>query len=138
MNNQEQSSVKRFFISRLFLFITIPVAGLVFFGYVRSYYNGYKINQEIKTLQQEISSLEKKKIESMTILEYVMSPGFVEDTARTELNMKKPGERVLVVKNQVSYEVGKSSVVPSRQQLNNPLKWWYYFKNKGENLTPEE
>lgn len=125
-----QSSIRRFLGSRLFLLIAIPTAILVVFGYVRSYYSGYKINQEIASLEAEIKSLEHKKLESMEILNYVMSPDFVEEKARTELNMKKEGESVLIVKNKNSYnmyEIKKSE--DTRQKISNPLKWLYYFKH---------
>ncbi len=130
---QQTSSVKRFFVSRLFLFIAIPLVLLIAIGYVRSYYSGYKINQEIAALESEIKSLESKKIESMEILKYVMSDDFVEEKARTELNMKKPGEQVLIVKNQLEYDDNRMSQKEkstARQRISNPLKWWYYFTHR--------
>lgn len=129
--NDEKVQVKRFLGSRLFLIIGVPLALLVAFGYVRSYYNGYKVNQEIAALEKEIKTLEHKKIESMEILDYVMSPNFVEEKARTELNMKKEGENVLVFKNENTYqerETYKSE--ETGQKMSNPLKWWYYFTDK--------
>ena len=127
----EKNQVKRFFGSRLFLIIGIPLALAVILGFVRSYYSGYKVNQEIANLEKEIRTLEHKKIESMEILNYVMSSGFVEEKARTELNMKKEGENVLVFKNENSYldrEISKNE--STGQKISNPLKWLYYFTNK--------
>jgi cell division protein FtsL len=125
------SPVRRFFTSRLFLFVAIPLALLVGLGCVRSYYSGYKINQEILTLKSEINSLEHKKLESMEILNYVMSRDFVEEKARTELNMKKEGENVLIVKNNNVYNSHQFvNSYDSRQKVGNPIKWWYYFIDK--------
>lgn len=127
----EKIKVKRFFGSRLFLIIGIPLALLVAFGYIRSYYSGYKVNQEIAALEKDIKTLEHKKLESMEILDYVMSSGFVEEKARTELNMKKEGENVLVFKNENVYSDRESYKNDSTgQKISNPLKWWYYFTNK--------
>lgn len=127
----EKTQVKRFLSSRLFLIIGIPLALLVAFGYVRSYYSGYKVNQEIAVLEKEIKNLERKKIESMEILDYVMSSNFVEEKARTELNMKKEGENVLVFKNENTYSDRESyKDTYTGQKISNPLKWLYYFTNK--------
>ena len=125
---RQSTTLKRFFTSRLFLFIAIPAVILVAAGLVRSFYTGYKIDQEILGLELEIKSLEKKRLESMEILKYVMSDAFVEAKARTELNLKRPGEKVLIVTNQGRDRDDRADVsVPSRQPLSNPVKWWYYF-----------
>ena len=67
----------------------------------------------------------------MEILNYVMSPDFVEEKARTELNMKKDGENVIVFKNENSYSKRENRIhINTGQKISNPLKWWYYFTNK--------
>lgn len=60
------------------------------------------------------------------MLSYVLSPDFVEEKARLELNMKRPGERVAVVN---VGEGGQPTEEPAAalQDFGNPLKWWYYF-----------
>ena len=126
-----KTQIKRFFGSRLFLIIGIPLALFAAFGYIRSYYSEYKVNQEIAVLEKEIKTLEYKKIESMEILNYVMSQNFVEEKARTELNMKKEGENVLVFKNENIYsDQGSFKDDRAGQKISNPLKWLYYFINK--------
>jgi cell division protein FtsB len=124
---REQSPVQRFFASRLFIILGLVCVLLITTSYIRGYYQDYKIQEEIRTLQGEISQLEKKKIESLEILQYVMSPDFVEEKARTEFGMKKPGERVIVLAD----ESGERTPVERReeggQDLNNIRKWWYYF-----------
>lgn len=125
---RHSSSVRRFFTSRLFLFIAIPAVIIAAFGLIRSFYTGYKIDQEIAALEAEIKSLEKKRLESMEILKYVTSDLFVEAKARTELNLKRPEEKVLAVINpEAGRDAARAISAPSRQTLNNPLKWWYYF-----------
>lgn len=125
---QEQSLVRRFFASRMFLFVAFVLAIMVAFGYARAYYQDYKIRQNIKSLQEELRGLENKKLESMEILKYVVSPEFVEEKARTELNMKKPGENVVIVDGLVlaDREKVEDKITPS-YDLKNPIKWWYYF-----------
>ncbi len=133
MQKNEKSFLKRFFGSRWFLVTAFAVAVLVAFGYARAYYQDYKIRQEIDSLQEQVKKLEHKKLESMDILKYVTSDAFVEEKARTELNLKKPGENVLIIKNQAesvgAEETAQKSPV-EKTLLNNTMKWWYYFLNR--------
>lgn len=133
MQKNEKSFFKRFFSSRWFLVTAFAVAVLVAFGYARAYYQDYKVRQEIDSLQEQVKKLEHKKLESMEILKYVTSDAFVEEKARTELNFKKPGENVLIVKNQaeqVEIEETAQNLPVEKTLLNNPIKWWYYFLNR--------
>lgn len=103
---------------------------LVSFNYARVYYQDYEVRREIRELEEEVKNLEQKKIESLHILQYVTSPSFVEEKARTELNMKKPGEHVVIVQT-----LKTPTETPEEQPANeedltgksNPIKWWYYF-----------
>ena len=132
-NKQKVDFKKRFFSSRLFLFIMLGIAVVVAVGYARAYYQDYKIKQEIKSLQDEVSSLQKKKIQSLDLLKYVSSTAYTEDQARIELNMKKPGENVVFVNNSENSDKQAVDVyqeVDSGQFVSNPLKWLYYFIHK--------
>jgi len=130
-NRKQQSFVTRFFSSKLFLFVGFFVIIILALNFVRGYYQKYKVDQEILLLKEEISSLERKKIESMEILEYVSSEVFVEEKARTELNMKKEGEKVIYIKQgSVTEKKSNQKKEPRNiigQNVSNPVKWWYYF-----------
>ncbi len=127
----DKSGFKRFFGSRLFLLTSLIVTILIAFSYARAYYQDYTIKQEIRELQNQVKNLEKKKIESLEILKYVMSPSFVEEKARTELNLKKPGENVIVIPSQSGKDLKGYTLEDqgesSSEYLKNPTKWWYYF-----------
>jgi len=133
MKRQQQSALRRFFASRSFLIIALIIAMSLALGFARAYYQDYKIRQEISNLEEEVRSLETKKLESMEILKYVVSESYVEDKARTELNMKKPGENVVFIENlgQVNsddLEQDNYTVADVDESLlSNPRKWWYYF-----------
>jgi cell division protein FtsB len=128
---QDTSTFKRFFLSCLFIIIILAFIGLILFGYARTYYRNYKVKEEIASLQSEVKQLEKKKFQSMELLNYVTSDSFVEEKARTELNLKKAGENVIVLPNLASSSHEKLqkniSQEASLQDLPNPIKWWYYF-----------
>lgn len=130
MTRHLQSVLRRFFASRAFLLTLLAAALLIIIGYGRAFYQDYKIKQEIGRLQGEVKQLEKKKLESIEILEYVLSKNYVEDKARTELNMKKPGENVVFVTHLEQQKKDGSNQVVSQEPLNNSIKWWYYFTHK--------
>ena len=129
MPQKKEAKFQGFFTSRLFLIILLVLFFLVLFAYGRSYYREYKIRQEINSLRLEVKNLENKKIESLEILKYVTSDKFVEEKAREELNMKKPGENVLVINNLQEHN-DKDVEHVDKEVLNNPIKWWYYFIHK--------
>jgi cell division protein FtsB len=133
--HKQHSAFRRFFGSRLFLLTAFFAAVFLAFGYARGYYQDYKIKEEIRLLQEEVKSLERKKLESMEILEYVTSPEFVEEKARTELNLKKPDEMVLVIQQREEKEDEQKKELDNRQTgqpAPNHLKWWYYFTQHQE------
>jgi cell division protein FtsB len=125
----------RFFNSYLFLFASIIVAVMVIFSYSRTYYQEYQVQQEINRLQADARKLETKKLELLDALRYVKSSSFVEEKARTDLNMAKTGEKMLL------FEASGSSSVGSRQSENNVVvlnntsnyfRWWNYFMEEAE------
>lgn len=131
----EKSLVRRFFASRWFLFVALVLAIMVAIGYARAYYQDYKVRQEILKLQEEVKAQQKKGFELTQILKYVSSPEFIEDKARTELNLKKPGENVMIVNGLVQNNQVDSQEPVEKSLLNNPVKWWYYFIHKDINLN---
>ena len=133
IRHPQSSPLRRFFTSRLFLVVIFGMIGLIIFGSIRTYYQDYKVKQEIASLQDEVNNLQKKKFQSMELLQYVTSNAFVEEKARTELNLKKPGEHVLIIPNIQKSQENKeanSQISQSGQNLSNPIKWWYYFIHK--------
>lgn len=132
MKNPEQKSVlRRFFQSRLFLIVTSLALVFITFSYARAYYQEYQVRQKIKELEAQVQSLEGKKLESLKILEYVTSNNFIEAKARTELNLKKPGEKVVFIDDLTNLTTSTSTIVAvDEKRLSNPLKWWYYFSRR--------
>lgn len=126
--SRQHSPLRRFFASRLFLLIALIVIALVALSYARAYYQDYTIRKEISDLQEEVQQLQRKRLESMEILAYVKDDAFVEEKARTDLHMKKPGEYVMFVEHiGTRIEADQGSEEESGQEMSNPLKWWYYF-----------
>lgn len=130
----QESPIKRFFGSRIFLIVAFLLVALVAFGYARAYYQDYRIRQEISALEDQVKRLETKKLESMELLKYVSSDAFVEEKARTELNLKKPGEHVVVIRHEENRPFKETTAEAQEEDLSNPIKWWYYFTH----VTPPD
>lgn len=124
----KNKTIKKIFNSKIFLVVLIVLVFLAGSAAFRSLYRNYKVNREITRLENKVDNLKKEKIESMKILEYVSSKKFAEKKARTELNMKKDGENVMVIKDE--NEQDKESAEDKKQKVSNAVKWWYYFTNK--------
>ena len=124
------SSWKIFFSSRLFMLAASIIAIMAVFGYARAYYQDYLVAQEIQHLQDQAKSLQAKKMELLEVLKYVKSDSFAEEKARTELNMVKPGEQVLVVpKVAATDNRQENNGMVGWNNISNYKKWWYYFIN---------
>jgi len=100
----------------------------------------YKINQEIKDLELEISNLENKNLKLNNLVKYLESDQFVEEQARLKLNYKKDGEKMIVIKNNDNltsesdssadaniYNLSRVKESVNIKKIYNPQRWWYYF-----------
>ena len=121
---------RQIFKTRWFVITLLSLFLFLLFQYGNTIYQNYKVQQQIESLESEVASLEKKKIESLEILRYVTTPVFVEDTARVELNMQKPGERVVIIDDKFIATTTSTLAQNSPPPLHNPMKWWYYFTHK--------
>lgn len=130
MPSAQENSWKVFFGSKLFILVAFVIAAMVVFAYGRAYYQDYLVRQEIAQLQDQAKKLEAKKMELLEVLKYVKSDSFTEEKARTELNMAKPGEQVVVVaKSDVQSNRQENSDVVILEGISNYKKWWQYFVN---------
>lgn len=109
------------------MLLILGVSAMFMFAFARNYIQDYNIKKEISALKNEVQALETKKLESLEILDYVMSDTFVEEKGRTELHLKKPGEKVLVIQNTQKQQDIEIKDPLERQHLSKPARWWYYF-----------
>ena len=119
---------KNFFSSQIFVVIVAIVAVMVVFEYARAYYQDYQVCQEIAYLEDQAKKMESKKVELLEVLKYVKSDNFVEEKARTELNLVKPGEQVMVVpqiKDRSNRQ--ENEAVVRLKNIPNYQKWLNYF-----------
>ncbi|MBI5729216.1 MAG: septum formation initiator family protein [Candidatus Magasanikbacteria bacterium] len=131
MSVRETRPGKGFLASRWSLIIGVVVLLTLTVAFARAYYQNYRTQEEIRRLRAEASYLEAKKLETLEALKYVQSPAYVEEKARTELNLVKPGERVAVIPGTVvagAAGIGQSTEkVVESASVSNSRRWWDYF-----------
>ena len=122
---------RNFFWSRWFLAIGFLVVIFVITAFARAFYEDYQVRQEIARLQEDVKRLEVKKLSTLDALAYVKSEDFIEEKARLELNLAKPGEQIGLIPNVAGIKVGqKNDNMLEFKNLANPIKWLNYFLHK--------
>ena len=85
------------------------------------------LNGQILELQTEAERITNKNKDLSGLINYLQSGSFTEKEARLKMDLKKPGENVIVVTNpEVEVKPSQESK-EEKPRLNNPTKWWYYF-----------
>jgi len=96
----------------------------------------YRINQEIKALEQEINDSGKKNEALQKMISYLESDQFAEEQARLKLGLKKQDEQVAVIggvksgsQDPISQVMGENRLAgPAAVKIDsNLVKWWTYF-----------
>jgi len=126
---------KQVFYSQWFLLVLFLLAIFLIFSYIRAYYQESRVRSEIDSLHEEVESLEAKKIKTVEILKYVQSQAFVEEKARTELNLLKPGEKMAIIPSgSIKTDIGQSEQdLLKWSNVKNPIKWFKFFFFKDNN-----
>ncbi|MFH1522247.1 MAG: septum formation initiator family protein [Patescibacteria group bacterium] len=97
----------------------------------------YNVNKEIKELEDEIVGLETNNKDLKRLVTYLESDQFVEEQARLNLGLKKPGEEVAVIKdNSLNLITGgqeaknKINNEANSKEGANSQRWLDYFFRK--------
>jgi cell division protein FtsB len=124
----------------------IITAGLVLvvialgYAFSRRAWQQYQLRQGIAALTNERERITSKNRELQDVITYLSSPGFVEQEARLRMDLKKPGEQVLVIDDSQKTTAtatampifsvpGYEKAVPPAPRTN-PQKWRDYFFSK--------
>jgi len=123
--------IKKLLSSKVFLFfIVLALIGLVI-SLGQESYRKYQLTKEINGLKSEIERLEGKNQQMADLMEYFQEGSYLEKEARLKLNLKKPGEKVVVISQPAVAEVDKGIVAETEKEVGNETtnfwKWWEYF-----------
>lgn len=107
----------------IIILISIPLA--------KNITKRYRISQELKELNEEISELENKNKHFKELMVYMESDEYIEEQSRLNLGLKKEGEEVVVVQDNkatiLKNEQNVAGAPKFRRLSSNPGKWMAYF-----------
>ncbi|MEA1962823.1 MAG: septum formation initiator family protein [Patescibacteria group bacterium] len=116
------------------IFISIPLA--------KNVNKNYNINKEVVKLEEEINRLKNKNSELGNMIDYLKSDQFIDEQAKLNLNYKKAGEELVVIKNKDEQAIKTSTEAKNiyniqgfnkqiiEKKITNPKRWGYYFFNR--------
>ena len=122
--------------SKIFFILCIPILLGLFAGIFQEIYYRYKVKGELDKLNNEIASLNEQKNGLSDLLDYYKDESNIEKEARIRLNLKKEGEKVVIIlpsaTSTVISEDGEmiSEFSINKKDLPNYIQWWYYFIEK--------
>lgn len=134
MFNRKKNLFQRFFLNQyLVLIMVFILLILISIPLARNVSKKYEIDSEVKDLEEEIISLQKKNLEMEKLIKDYDSSDFVEGIARLNLGLKREGEEVLVIKKDNENDiVAISNDIKFAGDIeeNNPKKWLKHFLKK--------
>lgn len=133
-----QEKLKRFIGKRIWFFLSLAV--LLFFsvGLLNESINRRVIDRQIIDYQNNIGKLKIENYQLQEKIDNWSKSGELELTARTKLNLEKPGEKTVMIirpENQEDVVFKNNQEAISLATKNsivyepNFLKWWKYFFN---------
>lgn len=128
MPAQSRRAWKNFFYSNIFLGLVVGALIFIVINLLRVYYQNHQVEIEIARLQSEASRLESKRLETLDALKFADSPSFIEEKARTQFNLVRPGESVAILPDNMPPAVSTSRKnSPTDSGLSNIAKWRMVF-----------
>ena len=111
--------------SKFFLVFCLFILIIILVGVANGTVKNYRVNSDVKGLQDEISRLEKQNQDFGQLVKYLNSDIFIEQEAKLKLGLKKEGENLVVIPDQALPD--QSASQKEAKTLSNPAKWWVYF-----------
>ncbi len=111
-------------------FILYSLVIFVFLGFVfgRAYYKNYQLKNEIRQNEEEYQKLLGENGDLRALLERVKSSDYPEKIGRSNFNLAKADEKVVVLVGELPKDSGQAKKpVLESNKYSNPLAWWNYF-----------
>lgn len=109
--------------SKLATIALILVFGAVAFVTTELYMQKRQVDSEIARLQEQSNNLNRDNQQLSELIKYLDTQEYKEREAREKLNLKRPGEEVVVLPE----DTGNGQVASVNIDIPNPQKWFNYF-----------
>lgn len=118
--------------SKIFFIFLVPILLALIVGIFQKLYWRYEVKGELDKLNAEIARLNKQKEGLNQLINYYKNESNLEKEARVRLNLKKEGEKVIIVLPQATSTSGTGESIFGPDGVNldnlpNYKQWWYYF-----------
>jgi len=124
---QEKRKIRGFLYSKKMVILLLLVTALFFFSTIKVYLKSKNALSKRDETRKELAELEKRKAELEKDVNRFQSESGLEEEIRKNLNVQKPGEKVLVIVDK-NAENGK---IESGNELNDFFsKIWGWVKSK--------
>jgi cell division protein DivIC len=102
-------------------------------GFIRSTLSIFKSKERLDSVQKEVAGMEKQVKDLNSDIEYKKTNAYIEEKARNDLNMIKPGEQVYVVvdsgKSAPSSNVlGTQDTNAKKESVSKDANWYAWYK----------
>jgi len=117
-------------MSGVLIALVVLLVFFVSFVTIKEIVNRRLVEKEVLALNEEVLSLKLEQQAFLNSVDHYNSDFFVEREARSKLNMKKEGEKVVVVKLDDINKVRSSEEeveASAKENASNVVKWWRYF-----------
>lgn len=99
---------------------------------VRETYREWRVDQEIRNMQSQIETLEGKKLAFADLIKRMESEDALDREARTRLGLRKPDERVIILRGAGADSWQDDSLAPTEsaadsEPKSNPERWFSHF-----------
>jgi len=117
---------KRLLKSRIFFIFLIPIFIALLFGISQQFYYRYQVQTKLNELNAEVANYKKQKEDLTKLIEYYQDTSNLENEARVRLNLKKEGEKVVIILPAAT-STNENAVSDGDENMPNYKQWWYYF-----------
>lgn len=121
---QNKSFWSAVYNSNIFIAILLVVLVLSILKVGKELARRHQINKEIQYLNQQLEDAKLNKGKLDNLISYLQTDQYVEEQARLQLNLSKPGEKRIDLSQS---EKSANQIVNSNNDLSNWQKWFSYF-----------
>jgi cell division protein FtsB len=129
MKNNKNIFTKIISDKRFITLIGLIIIVLISFPLAKNVSQRYQADKEIKELEEEIKKIGEKNSELSRLVDYFGSEEYLEEEARLNFGLKKPGETAVVISQKDSAVISGADQFGENSETDNNLKRWreYFF-----------
>ncbi len=114
--------------SKIFFVFLVPIFLALLVGIFQQFYYRYQVKKELDGFKAEMVNYNRQKEDLNKLIDYYKNEANLENEARIRLNLKKEGEKVVIIlPTATSTESNRTPSQTNIENMPNYKQWWYYF-----------